>query len=44
MGETDPHSATGQDIPFSVMVQSMLPLGWSLISVATNFVDPFSCT
>jgi hypothetical protein len=44
MGETDPHSAIGQDIPFSVMLQSMLPVGWSLVSVATNFVDPFSFT
>jgi hypothetical protein len=44
MGETDPHSAIGQDIPFSVMLQSTVALGWSLVSVATKLVDPFSFT
>jgi hypothetical protein len=44
MGETDPHSATGQARPFSVSVQSTLPLGWSFVTVATNFVEPFNAT
>ena len=44
MGDTDPHSATGQARPFSVSVQSTLPLGWSFVTVATKFVEPFNAT
>jgi hypothetical protein len=44
MGETDPHSPTGQARPFSVSVQSTLPFGWSFVVLAMKFIVPLNFT